>query len=622
MAVRAARRGPHDADQRAGHPRRDDHGRAAAPARLHGRLRRRTPAWSRSTCPERSATGPTTTWSGRCAPRSRVLGPAGRPLRRGRRRRARAATRSARAGSTCTPRGCEALGATVHVDARLPRRRGAARAARRRHPAGLPERRGDRERAHGRGARRRARPGIDNAAREPEIVDIAEMLVVDGRARSTAPAPRVIEVEGVDGARPTEHAVVPDRIAAGTWAFAAATTRGDIEVVGGVADHLQCAARRAGGRAAPTVDVTDRGLPGRRRRRRPPVVRRRDAALPGLPDRPAAVRAGLQRRRRRLRHDHREPLRGALPHRAGAGPARAPTPAIDGHHVMVHGVAAALGRAGRGQRHPRRRRPRHRRAGRRRGHHRQRRPPRRPRLRRVRRGACGASAPTSPASPTTTSLATDAGFARDRCGWLAGCRVTGSLIASVRQPSTRSAGCVNVGKREWRVDRGKPRGSSMTAAQHCRRAPSSVLRDRAAARRSSITGRLDVHTVAGRPRCCCTRSIDSGTGDLLAAPRRRRDRRRHRARRDRRAPTTAPAAPAGGSSSSTSTPAPTGCCARPGSHRVLARRGGRGPLGCGASHRLKPSPTARTRRLPSAHGATHRRPTRAQAPAASATARG
>ena len=62
---------------------------------------------------------------------------------------------------------------------------------------------------------------------------------------------------------------------------------------------------------------------------------------------------------------------------------------IDGHHVMVHGVPLALGCAGRGQRHPRRRGARHRRSRRRRRHHGQRRPPRRPRLPAVRAGAAG-----------------------------------------------------------------------------------------------------------------------------------------------------------------------------------------------------------------------------------------
>ncbi len=73
---------------------------------------------------------------------------------------------------------------------------------------------------------------LENAAREPEIVDIAQMLIEMG-ARITGAGTSVIEVEGVRALTPVEHAVVPDRIAAGTWAFAAAATRGDIEVVGG-----------------------------------------------------------------------------------------------------------------------------------------------------------------------------------------------------------------------------------------------------------------------------------------------------------------------------------------------------------------------------------------------------
>jgi UDP-N-acetylglucosamine 1-carboxyvinyltransferase len=72
---------------------------------------------------------------------------------------------------------------------------------------------------------------IDNAAREPEIVDLGEMLVgmgaqIDGLGTST------IEVDGVESLHPTEHDVVSDRIVAGTWAFAATMTRGDIRVRG------------------------------------------------------------------------------------------------------------------------------------------------------------------------------------------------------------------------------------------------------------------------------------------------------------------------------------------------------------------------------------------------------
>src|SRR3954449_4825364 len=67
---------------------------------------------------------------------------------------------------------------------------------------------------------------IDNAAREPEIVDLCEMLSsmgasIDGAGTST------LRIEGVDGLRPVEHATVGDRIVGGTWALAAAMTRGD-----------------------------------------------------------------------------------------------------------------------------------------------------------------------------------------------------------------------------------------------------------------------------------------------------------------------------------------------------------------------------------------------------------
>jgi UDP-N-acetylglucosamine 1-carboxyvinyltransferase len=84
----------------------------------------------------------------------------------------------------------------------------------------------------------RGRTTIDNVAREPEIADIAEMLTSMG-ARITGAGTSCLVVDGVDTLHPTVHRVLPDRVAAGTWAFAAATTCGDIEVVGGVAEHLR-----------------------------------------------------------------------------------------------------------------------------------------------------------------------------------------------------------------------------------------------------------------------------------------------------------------------------------------------------------------------------------------------
>ncbi len=78
---------------------------------------------------------------------------------------------------------------------------------------------------------------VSNAAREPEIVDIAAFLCKMG-ARIEGAGTSFIEVEGVSTLTAISHEVVPDRIAAGTWAFAAATTGGDVEVVGAIPAHL------------------------------------------------------------------------------------------------------------------------------------------------------------------------------------------------------------------------------------------------------------------------------------------------------------------------------------------------------------------------------------------------
>src|SRR5882757_505259 len=68
---------------------------------------------------------------------------------------------------------------------------------------------------------------IDNAAREPEIVDICEMLVGMGAHITGAGTSRLL-IEGVPELHPVAHQTVGDRIVAGTWAFAAAMTRGSV----------------------------------------------------------------------------------------------------------------------------------------------------------------------------------------------------------------------------------------------------------------------------------------------------------------------------------------------------------------------------------------------------------
>jgi UDP-N-acetylglucosamine 1-carboxyvinyltransferase len=70
---------------------------------------------------------------------------------------------------------------------------------------------------------------IENAAREPEVVDLAECLNLMGAKISGAGSP-TITIEGVDSLQGTEYNVLPDRIETGTFLVAAAISRGQIKV--------------------------------------------------------------------------------------------------------------------------------------------------------------------------------------------------------------------------------------------------------------------------------------------------------------------------------------------------------------------------------------------------------
>ncbi|MDN6245816.1 MAG: UDP-N-acetylglucosamine 1-carboxyvinyltransferase [Corynebacterium casei] len=78
---------------------------------------------------------------------------------------------------------------------------------------------------------------LDNAAREPEIVDLCNMLLEMGADISGA-GTSTITINGVEKLQPTNHEVIGDRIVAGTWAYAAAMTQGDITVSGIAPRHL------------------------------------------------------------------------------------------------------------------------------------------------------------------------------------------------------------------------------------------------------------------------------------------------------------------------------------------------------------------------------------------------
>ena len=76
-----------------------------------------------------------------------------------------------------------------------------------------------------------------NAAREPEVTDLARMLTAMG-AKIRGAGTETIEIEGVESLRGAAHPVIPDRIEAGTYVLAAAATRGDVAVRRCAPEHL------------------------------------------------------------------------------------------------------------------------------------------------------------------------------------------------------------------------------------------------------------------------------------------------------------------------------------------------------------------------------------------------
>jgi len=101
----------------------------------------------------------------------------------------------------------------------------------------------------------KGRTTLENAAREPEVEELARVLNKMG-AKIRGAGSSLITVEGVEELHPIEHAVVPDRIEAGTLLVAAAITRGDVLVRDCLPEHMEAviAKLRAAG-----VEVTAEG---------------------------------------------------------------------------------------------------------------------------------------------------------------------------------------------------------------------------------------------------------------------------------------------------------------------------------------------------------------------------
>lgn len=97
---------------------------------------------------------------------------------------------------------------------------------------------------------------IDNAAREPDLVDLGEFLISMGAKIEGLGTP-LIKITGVAKLNPTDHTTITDRIIAGTWAFAAAMTQGDITIHGGRADHMEVMLEKLAHAGAIVTSTTD-----------------------------------------------------------------------------------------------------------------------------------------------------------------------------------------------------------------------------------------------------------------------------------------------------------------------------------------------------------------------------
>ena len=122
---------------------------------------------------------------------------------------------------------------------------------------------------------------LENAAREPEIVDLAQFLNAMG-ARVSGQGTDTITIDGVESLHGTAYEVLPDRIEAGTYLVAGAITSGRVRARGACAEHLDAVLAKLA-EAGATVVRGDQFVEVDMRGRRPRSVDIRTAPHPGFP---------------------------------------------------------------------------------------------------------------------------------------------------------------------------------------------------------------------------------------------------------------------------------------------------------------------------------------------------
>ena len=161
---------------------------------------------------------------------------------------------------------------------------------------------------------------IENAAREPEVVDLADCLNAMG-ARISGAGTDVITIEGVERLTGATYRVMPDRIETGTFLVAAAASGGRDQVEGNTRGNSRLGARQAArGRCAHRARP---GLDCPFHQRQAQVGEPAHSAVSGVSDRHAGPVHGAQHRCRRHGGGDRDHFRESLHACAGTAAARA-----------------------------------------------------------------------------------------------------------------------------------------------------------------------------------------------------------------------------------------------------------------------------------------------------------
>ncbi len=122
---------------------------------------------------------------------------------------------------------------------------------------------------------------LENAAREPEVVDLAQFLIAMGARIRGAGTDRIV-IEGVERLHGAAYEVLPDRIESGTYLVAGAITRGHVRLKGTRPDHLDAVLAKLVDAGA-TIAVGDNWVELDMRGRRPKAVDLRTAPYPAFP---------------------------------------------------------------------------------------------------------------------------------------------------------------------------------------------------------------------------------------------------------------------------------------------------------------------------------------------------